>query len=337
MEETKHKYLVTSTPHIRSADNISEIMLDVIIALSPAAIMGAYYFGFGAITLMIISVASCVLFEMLYQMFTKQRVTVSDLSAVVTGLLLAFNLPASAPFWVPVVGGFFAIVIVKQLFGGLGQNFMNPALCARAFLLAAYPSEMTDWSVQPRAALVDGVTSSTPLALLKNGITASNGIVESFIPKSSDIFNAFVGRIGGCIGETCAAALIIGGLYLIARRIISWRIPVIYIGTASLLFWIFGRDGFFTGIPQYEVLVGGLMLGAIFMATDYSSSPIAPKGQIIFAAGCAILTVIIRVYGSYPEGVTYSILLMNLATPLIDKFTEPKIYGAPRKAAKSNG
>lgn len=324
MENTNHKYLITSTPHIRSKATVSEIMLDVVIALLPAAVMGAFYFGTKAITVMALSVASCVLFEMLYQVYTKKEVTISDFSAVVTGLLLAFNLPASAPFWLPIVGGFFAIVLVKQLFGGLGQNFMNPALGARAFLLAAYPTQMTDWSVVPKSAMLDGISSPTPLALLKQGFT----------PQTNDIFKAAIGQIGGCIGETCAVALIIGGVYLIIRKVISWRIPVIYIGTVVFLCWIFGRQGFFTGEPLYEIFAGGLMLGAFFMATDYSSSPITPKGQVIFALGCGIMTVLIRVYGSYPEGVSYSILLMNLATPLIDKLTEAKIYGALPKVKK---
>lgn len=334
MENTNHKYLVTSTPHIRSKANISEIMLDVIIALAPAAVMGAFYFGPKAITIMVLSVASCVLFELLYQMYTKKEVTISDFSAVVTGLLLAFNLPASAPFWLPIVGGFFAIVLVKQLFGGLGQNFMNPALCARAFLLAAYPTQMTDWSVQPNSALVDGIASATPLDLVKHGFINPYNVLERFNPRTIDILKAIIGKIGGSIGETCALALIAGGLYLIARKVISWRIPVIYIGTSFFLFWVFGRHGFFTGNPQYEIFIGGLMLGAFFMATDYSSSPIAPKGQVIFALGCAILTVLIRVYGSYPEGVSFAILLMNVATPLIDKLTEPKIYGLARRSTK---
>ena len=314
----KHQYVVSGTPHIRGKETTAQIMLDVVIALSPAAVMAAFYFGFAAIWIMVLSVCSAVLFELLYQKAVKKPSTIRDCSAVVTGLLLAFNLPASAPFWLPVVGSFFAIVIVKQLFGGLGQNFMNPALAARAFLLASYPAQMTNWSVSPVPA-IDGVTAATPLAALKSGALA---------PEMMDYVNIWIGRAGGCIGETCAVALLIGGLYLVARRIISWKIPVFYIGTVAVLSVLLGRNG----APFYEIGAGGLMLGAIFMATDYSSSPVTPAGKIIFAVGCGILTILIRTYsGSYPEGVSYSILLMNLAVPLIDRFTQPRVFGEVRK------
>ncbi|MDR2904042.1 MAG: RnfABCDGE type electron transport complex subunit D [Clostridiales bacterium] len=316
----KHKYMVSGTPHVRSGDRISDIMLDVVIALTPAAVMAAYYFGFPAIALMLVSVESAVTFEFLYQKAMKQKVTVGDYSAMITGLLLAFNLPASAPLWLPIVGSFFAIVLVKQLFGGLGQNFMNPALAARAFLLASFSKEMTNWSALPGAsAVVDGVSSATPLALLKTG---------DFVPRGSDMINALIGNTGGCLGETCAVALIIGGLYLIARQVISWKIPVFYIGTVAVLSFLFGRQG----APVYDLLTGGLLLGAFFMATDYSSSPVTQSGKIIFAVGCGILTMVIRALSAgYPEGVSYSILLMNLAVPLIDRFTKPRVFGKAGK------
>lgn len=315
----KFKYMVSGTPHIRSCDNISDIMLDVIIALSPAMVMAAYYFRFQAIYLMLISVCSSVVFEMIYQKSTKKPITINDFSAVVTGLLLSFNLPASAPLWLPVVGSFFAIVIVKQLFGGLGQNFMNPALASRAFLLASYPAALTNWSISPVAA-ADGVSSATPLTMIKDGV--------SFSPEMSDIINALIGYKGGCIGETCAIALIIGGLYLIARQVISWKIPLFYIGTVAILSFAFGRQG----APLYDILTGGLLLGAFFMATDYSSSPVTPNGRIIFAVGCGVLTIVIRTFSkSYPEGVSYSILIMNLAVPLIERFTQPKVFGEVAK------
>ncbi len=319
------KFIVSSTPHIRSGNSTNTIMRDVIIALSPAAIMGILAFGLKALLLICVSIASCILFEAGFQKFTKQKVTVHDLSAVVTGLLLAMNLPVEAPIWVPIVGGFFAIVIAKQLFGGLGQNFINPALAARAFLVASYPTSMTGSAFTAPVWLTDFITwisngfttvdatsYATPLAQIKE---------SGFTPVSNDIVNALLGNVGGCIGETCAVALIIGGIYLLIRKVISWRIPVTYIATVFILTWAFGR------VPVYEIFIGGLMLGAFFMATDYSSSPVTPVGQIIMGIGCGILTALIRVYGGYPEGVSYSILIMNLAVPLIDRYTKPKVFG----------
>lgn len=309
---------ISATPHIRSGESIQSIMRDVIIALLPATVMGIVYFRLKALMLIVISIAAAVIAEAVYQKGTKQKVTISDLSAVVTGLLLAMNIPASAPWWVPIVGSVFAIVIVKQLFGGLGQNFVNPALAGRAFLLASYPSIMTNW-VTPGA---DAVSTATPLALLKAGNVAD-------LPSITD---AFLGNIGGTIGETCALALIIGGIYLIWRGVISWRMPVIYIATVFVLTAIIGRNG--VRMPVYELFVGGLMLGAFFMATDYATSPITPTGQIIMAVGCGLLTTLIRIFGGYPEGVSYSILIMNLCVPLIERFTKPTIFGALPKEAK---
>jgi len=314
-------------------------MTDVLIALTPAAAMAAYYYGIRAITLMVVSVASAVLFEMLFRLTMKRPLAVSDFSAAVTGLLLAFNLPASAPFWLPVVGSFFAIVIVKQLFGGIGQNFVNPALCARAFLLAAYPAQMTDWSVLPftfnatdavsaatssAVSAVDAVSAATPLTVMK---------AAAFFPEQKDFIGALIGNTGGCIGEGCAVALFAGGLYLIIRRVISWRIPFTYIFTFIIVALLFGRHG--AGgpganpfsLPLYEVITGGMLLGAFFMATDYTTSPVTPAGQIVMGAGCGILTAIIRFRGGYPEGVSYSILLMNLSVPLIERITKPRVYG----------
>lgn len=302
-------YTVSSSPHIRSKDSVKGIMRDVIIALLPAAVAGVYFFKLRALLMIIISIVSCVGAEALWQKLTNKKITINDYSAAVTGMLLALNLPVAAPLWIPVVGGFFAIIIVKQLFGGLGQNFMNPALAARAFLLASWPVQMTSWTV-------DGVASATPLGILKEG--------TGTLPPLWDVI---IGHVGGTIGETSAIALIIGGLYLLFKRVITWEIPVIYIGTVFILTWIFGRNGFMTGNPVYEIFAGGLLLGAFFMATDYSSSPITQKGKIIMGIGCGFITSIIRIYGGYPEGVSYSILLMNLAVPLIDKFTAPKPFG----------
>lgn len=310
-------FVVSGTPHVRSKESIQGIMRDVLIALIPAAVMGVYYFGMRALLLMVISVASAMIFEGLYQKILKKPVTVSDLSAAVTGLLLAMNMPAAAPYWMPVVGSAFAIIIAKQLFGGLGQNFINPALAARAFLLASYPTPMTSWTT-PSPFGADAVATATPLAELKAG---------TLFPNAADMMNALTGNVGGCIGETCAIALIIGGIYLIVKKVISWRIPVIYIATVFVLTALIGRNG--VRVPVYELFVGGLMLGAFFMATDYASSPVTAKGQVIMALGCGLLTTLIRIFGGYPEGVSYSILIMNLCVPLIDRFTEPKIFGAP--------
>ncbi len=316
---------ISATPHVRSKDSTQSIMRDVIIALMPATIVGVYRFGIKALLLIIISIASAVIAEAVYQKITKQKVTISDLSAVVTGLLLAMNIPSSAPWWLPMVGSAFAIIFAKQLFGGIGQNFINPALAGRAFLLCSYPTLMTAW-VAPGP---DAISVATPLAILKEG----NPETLSSLPS---LLDAAMGNIGGCIGETCAIALIIGGLYLIAKGIISWRIPVVYLATVFVLSLLLPREGSNAVYDAvYELMIGGVMLGAFFMATDYASSPITPKGQIIMGLGCGIITVLIRVYGGYPEGVSYSILIMNLCVPLIDRFTKPTIFGALPKAKEA--
>lgn len=308
------RLIVSSSPHVRSESTVSSIMLDVVIALIPAIVAAAMFFGIRALFIIGVSVAAAVLTEALIQRLMKKPVTINDWSAVVTGLLLAFNLPPSAPWWLAVIGSAFAIAIVKQLFGGLGYNFLNPALAARAFLLASWPVRMTTWT-QPGA---DAVTTATPLAILKG--TEAAGQLPS-------LMSMFIGNIGGTIGETSALALLIGSAYLLYKRVINWRIPIIYIATVAVLTWILGPDGAFTGKPLYHVLGGGLILGAFFMATDYVTSPVTPLGQIIMGLGCGILTAVIRLYGGYPEGVSYSILFMNVATPLIDRYTVPKKFG----------
>lgn len=315
-------FVVSGTPHVRSKESIQSIMRDVIIALVPATAMGIYYFGLKALILIIAAIVSAVFFEWLYEKITKKPVTISDLSAVVTGLLLAMNLPASAPVWVPIVGSAFAIIFAKQLFGGLGQNFINPALAGRAFLLASYPTEMTTWTAPTGFSGADAVAVATPLSELKagTGLSASLG-------------DLIVGNVGGCIGETCAIALIIGGIYLLYKHVISWKIPVIYIATVFILFAVIGRHG--VRMPLQEIMAGGVMLGGIFMATDYASSPVTPKGQVIFAIGAGLITYLIRTFGGYPEGVSYSILLMNVCVPLIERFTEPTIFGALPKTKEA--
>ena len=313
-------FVVSGTPHVRSKESIQSIMRDVIIALVPATAAGIYYFGLRALILIVAAIISAVFFEWLYEKITKKPVTINDLSAVVTGLLLAMNLPASAPVWVAIVGSAFAIIFAKQLFGGLGQNFINPALAGRAFLLASYPTEMTTWVV-PNGLAADAATYATPLAQLKNGtLDASLG-------------QLVLGQVGGTIGETCAIALIIGGIYLLYKHVISWKIPVIYIATVFILFAVIGRHGM--RMPLQEIFAGGVMLGGIFMATDYASSPVTPKGQVIFAVGSGLLTYLIRTFGGYPEGVSYSILIMNCCVPLIERFTEPTIFGALPKTKEA--
>lgn len=313
-------FVVSGTPHVRSKESIQSIMRDVIIALVPATAAGIYYFGLRALILIVAAIISAVFFEWLYEKITRKPVTINDLSAVVTGLLLAMNLPASAPVWVAIVGSAFAIIFAKQLFGGLGQNFINPALAGRAFLLASYPTEMTTWVV-PNGLAADAATYATPLAQLKNGtLDASLG-------------QLVMGQVGGTIGETCAIALIIGGLYLLYKHVISWKIPVIYIATVFILFAVIGRHGM--RMPVQEIFAGGVMLGGIFMATDYASSPVTPKGQVIFAVGAGLLTYLIRTFGGYPEGVSYSILIMNCCVPLIERFTEPTIFGALPKTKEA--
>jgi len=318
-EMENSRFLVSSSPHIRSGETTQRIMLDVIIALMPALLAGVFYFGLNALTLTAVAVAFAVAAEAVMQKILGKPVTVNDLSAVVTGILIAFNVPVTLPLWMVAVGSIFAIAIAKQCFGGLGYNFINPALAARAMLLASWPVRMTGW-VAPGA---DAVSTATPLAILKGGEAAGQAL--------PGLLDMFIGNIGGCIGETSALALIIGGAYLLYRGVINIRIPVSYIGTVAVLTFLFG--GFDSSAMFYHVLAGGLFLGAIFMATDYSTSPMTPKGQIIFGIGCGFLTSVIRFFGGYPEGVSYSILLMNLATPLIDKYTMPRKFGEVKKNA----
>ena len=314
-----NRFLVSSSPHIRSGESTKRIMMDVAIALLPALLSGIWFFGLRALWLTLVAVVFAVATEVAMQKIMKRPVTVYDFSAVVTGMLIAFNVPATLPLWMVAIGSIFAIAIVKQCFGGVGHNFINPALAARAMLLASWPVDMTNY-VAPGA---DAVSTATPLALVKG--------TEAINQALPNIMDLFVGNVAGCIGETSALALLLGGLYLLYRRVISLRIPVVYIATVGVFAFLF--SGFnFTAVP-YHVFAGGLFLGAIFMATDYSSSPMTAKGQIIFAIGCGFLTAVIRFFGGYPEGVSYSILLMNIATPLIDRFTLPRKFGEVKKSA----
>jgi electron transport complex protein RnfD len=308
------KLRVSSSPHIRSNDTVSNIMRDVVIALLPATLYGIYIFGLNAALLVIAAIVSAVATEAGIQKLKKERVTVNDYSAVVTGLLVALNIPSTAPIWLPIIGSMFAIAIVKQVFGGLGHNFMNPALGARAMLMASWPVEMTNW-VKPGA---DAISHPTPLGIIGESLDVQ-------LPSMADVF---IGNVGGCIGETSAALLIAGGIYLMFRKVISYRIPAYYIGTVFVMTFLL--NGFDLYMAVYSLFIGGLMLGAFFMATDYASSPINPKGQIVFAIGCGVLATIIRIYGGYPEGVSYSILLMNVAAPLIERYTQPRVFGGAK-------
>lgn len=304
--------VVSSSPHIHSPLETQTIMGWVLAALAPAGIAGVYFFGFRAALVMAVCVASCVFFEWLWEKATKRPDTTRDLSAAVTGLLLAYNLPPTIPLWMPVLGSLVAIIIVKQFFGGLGCNIVNPALAARAAMLTSWPVPMTTWTL-------DGVSGPTPLALIKAGM----------LDNLPGLQQVFIGQVGGCIGETSALALLLGFGILVWKDIIKWQVPVVYIAVAAALLTLFGRP---VG-PLYEIFTGGLCLGAIFMATDYTTTPITLRGQLIFAAGCGLLTALIRTWGGYPEGVSYSILIMNLTVPLIDRATRPRIFGEVKKHA----
>ncbi len=310
------KFAVSSSPHLRDHVSTRSIMQDVCIALAPAGIAAIVLFGAAAAKLILLSVITCVLSEYAYQRLTGQKVSVGDWSAVVTGLLLAYNLPASAPWWIPVLGGVVAIVLVKQMFGGIGSNFMNPALTARAVLFVSFSGIMASYP-QTRLA-VDAVSTATPLAVLAQSGT-----------ESLSLWNLFIGNCGGVLGETCKLAIILGGVYLIVRRVVDWKIPVAFILTVFVCYLL--RGGFTMAV--YQVMAGGLMLGAFFMATDYATSPMSDLGRVIMGVGCGLLLFVIREFASYPEGCSFAILFMNVCTPLIDKFTMPARFGEVKKHA----
>ena len=318
--------IMTSSPHVRSEDSTQTIMGDVLIALLPSLVVSVFTFGARSLLLTAVSVCSCVLFEWGYQKLMHKPVTIWDLSACVTGVLLAFNLPVSVPLWLPVIGALFAIVVVKQLYGGIGKNVFNPALAARVFLMLSWPAQMTMWTA-PGAKLplfgnvVDAVTTATPLGMLKESGTV--GISYTYM---------LLGYTGGCLGETSALALLVGFAYLIYRRVIWIRIPVAYIGTVAVLSFLFPQYGLGRGeFLLTSILSGGLMLGALFMATDYTTSPVTAGGRWIYGVGCGILTVVIRWFGAYAEGVSFAILVMNALVWMIDMKFKPKRYGTYRR------
>ena len=315
------KLIASSNPHIRNNEDTRSLMLDVIIALMPALAMSVYVFGVTTLISAVVSVAGAVFFEWLYRKLLKKPQTIGDLSAALTGLLLSMVCPPTLPYWMLLVGDFFAIFVVKQLYGGIGKNFLNPALAGRAALVACYASQMTSWAA-PRT--VDAVTAATPLAMMKAGE------FEALTAQYS-LSDMFIGLIGGSAGEVSAMMLLIGGLYLIFRRVISWHTPVAYIGTVAVLTFLFPQGNDALTYMLYNVFGGGLMLGAFFMATDYVTSPVTKEGQLIYGLGCGLLTVFIRYFGSYPEGVCYSILVMNCCTWIIDKYTKPTRFGVDKK------
>ena len=311
MERLLH---VSSSPHVRDTVTTKNIMYDVLIAMIPAAAFGVYQFGFNALLVIILTMAACVLSEYIFEKAMKRPITIADGSALVTGMILALNMPPEIPVWVPVLGGVFAIIVVKQLYGGLGQNFMNPALAARCFLLISFAGMMNDFSSASLG--FDSVSGATPLAMLRSGETV-------------DLAALVIGRIPGTIGEVSVLALLIGAVYMLVKKVISPRIPLIYIGTAAVFLFLFG--GFDPYYVICEVCSGGLIFGAFFMATDYVTSPITPKGQIVYGVILGLLTGIFRLWGASPEGVSYAIILSNLLVPMIERVTLPKAFGKEGK------
>jgi electron transport complex protein RnfD len=363
------------SPHVEGSQTTRKVMFDVVIALVPALVAAVFFFGPWALLLVVLSVVAAVVTEYLCLKFMKRSVSFAfDGSAIVTGILLAYNVPPGVPWWLPVLGAAFAIAVGKQAFGGLGHNIVNPALLGRAFLMASFPVLMTagwkapmEWNadgapswetsgiaVEQLAEMqgADAVTGATPLNVLKQTfdldgsaeIAAAEGDqavstefgeraagLRSALSSGSTYLNLFIGRIGGCIGETSALLLILGALYLIARGVLELRLPLSYLGAVALFGWVFGGPGWFDGDPLFHILAGGVMLGGFFMVTDMVTTPVTPKGRIIFGIGAGLITMIIRRWGGYPEGCSYSILLMNLATPLIDRYTRPRMFGEVKK------
>lgn len=323
------KVVITSSPHIKSKEDTKSIMLDVLLALIPSLAVSTYVFGLRAILMTAVSIIACMVFEAIYDKIVGKENTVMDLSAAVTGVLLAFVCPVTLPYWMLIIGDGIAIIFAKCIFGGLGKNFINPALAGRAFLLASWPVAMTTW-VAARShvglgSTADVVSTATPMAILK-------GSAEGDLPS---VMSVFLGVTGGSMGEVSAVLLLVGGIYLLVRKVITIQIPASYILTVAVLAAIFPAEGYgHLEYMLYAIFGGGLMLGAIFMATDYSTTPVSKKGQIVFGIGCGLLTTMIRFFGGYPEGVCYSILLMNTTVWLIDKYTRPTKFGAPAKQKK---
>ena len=327
------RLIVSASPHLRSEETTTGLMANVIVALTPCVVASAIIFGWRALLVTAVSVVACVAFEWLYCKLLKKPNPIGDLSAVVTGIILAMNVPVGMPLGQLIVGDLVAIVVVKQLFGGIGKNFVNPALAGRAFLLGSYAGVMTTWidATQNKAPLMgsaaDIVTAATPLAYMKTGNMAD-------LTETYSVMDMFLGKTGGYLGEISAAMLILGGLYLIWRKVINWQTPVAYIATVAVLTLLFPKAGSGVDWMLYSVFGGGLFLGAFFMATDYATSPVTKKGQLIYGIGCGLFTVFIRYFGSYNEGVCYSIMVMNCCTALIDKYTKPVRFGVVKSDKK---
>ncbi|MBN1886162.1 MAG: RnfABCDGE type electron transport complex subunit D [Candidatus Krumholzibacteriota bacterium] len=327
--------MVSASPHVHDGRTVAGIMKLVVLALAPATLFSFYIFGLAAVRVVGVSILSAVVFEALFQRIAGRPVRIGDWSAVLTGLLLALNLPATAPWWLVVVGAFFAIVIAKQLYGGLGYNPFNPALVGRVVLLLSFPVQMTAGWVAPSRWGMDAVTTATPLTRLREALLET-GSVEGFAMTRDQVLDLVIGNRAGCLGETSVILLLIGGVFLIAKKVISWHIPVAFIASV----WIFAGIAHLADPSRFvdasfHVITGGLFIGALYMATDYVTSPLAKRGMLIFGAGCGIITMVIRLFGAYPEGVSFAILLMNAATPLIDRYTKPTVFGAVKRAAAS--
>ncbi|MBQ9469736.1 MAG: RnfABCDGE type electron transport complex subunit D [Bacteroidales bacterium] len=322
---------VSLSPHVQGPHTTQKLMLNVVLALMPAMAVSLFYFGIGTLIVTLISVGSCVLFEYLIQRFVlRVKPTVGDLSAVVTGIILAFNVPSNLPWYIVVLGALVAIGMAKMSFGGLGNNIFNPAIVARVFLLISFPVQMTSWPlpIESRLQYTDALTGATPLALLKEGLGKGQSVAQIDLPSHMDMF---MGLMGGSLGEVSALALLIGMVWLLATRTITWHIPVSIIGTVLVLtgaMWLIAPDTHAS--PLFHLLTGGLLLGAIFMATDYVTSPMHPSGMWVYGIGIGLLTVVIRVWGSYPEGMSFAILIMNGAVPLINRYMKPKRFGERR-------
>lgn len=328
----KRTYVVTSNPIVREKRGTRDIMLDVIIALLPTMAFGVYNFGVPALVVILAAMGSSAFFEWAYRKLLHKSNSIGDCSALVTGAIMAMALPSSSPWWMVVIGSFFAIVFVKQLYGGLGKNFLNPALAGRAFLTASYAGHMTNWVI-PRSLLATGkfaadvTTMATPLAYLYTG---------EAMPRYYSRIDMMLGYLPGSIGEVCTIAILIGGAYLLIRKVITWHIPVSFIGTVAVLSLVFGHEGYGRiDWMGYNVFAGGLIFGAFFMATDYSTSPVVPEGRIVYGIGCGILTLLIRYFGAYPEGVTYAILIMNTCSWAIDKVTKRYQFGVSKEDIKA--
>ena len=328
----ENKLFLTSSPHVHCGESVNTVMYNVIIALLPATIVGIYVFGFPALKTVVVGSVFAILTEYIWQKLFNKKITAFDGSALLTGLLLALNLPASSPWWVAALGSIVAIVVGKQVFGGLGYNPFNPALVARVFLLISFPVEMTKWMkpvIGKGFLSPDIVTEATPLGLVKEEVMLHGKMVTA---KTISLFDLFVGNVGGCIGEVSVLALLAGGLYLIYRGYVRWHIPVYFIATVFVItavMWLVNGDIYAN--PMYHVFSGGLILGAFFMATDMVTSPITEKGMIVFAIGCGVLTSVIRLWGGYPEGVSFAILLMNASVPIINRYFKPKKFGYVEK------